>query len=302
LLWQVVLAATGARSIADVVSRATVEMAEAGIDKPALDAEVMAAAAVGISREKLLTLVGEMPPTATHIFADFVFRRMTREPVAYIIGHKEFFSLEFEINSSVLIPRPDSEVLAAAALEWVHHRGGHCRVLDLCTGCGAIAIAIAVNCSTAQIVATDISQAALMVAQRNADRLQVANRIRFQCCDLWPGPEREEDRFDLIVANPPYIGAAEMARLAPEVIRFEPRLALDGGVDGLRFYRSIAQRARNFLKTECRLMVEIGAGQRAAVVDILVHHGAIDLVTISDLAGIDRVVSARFVSERRSNR
>jgi release factor glutamine methyltransferase len=295
----VAVAATAARSIAELVSRATIKMAETGIERPALDAEVMAAAAIGVSRERLLTLAGEMPPTAADRFADFVARRIAREPVAYIVGHKEFFSLEFEVDRSVLIPRPDSEVLAAAALEWVEGRGGNCRVLELCTGCGAIAVAIAVNCPSAQVVATDISPQALLVAQRNAERLQVANRIGFQCRDLWPEAEREEDRFDLVVANPPYISASEMATLAPEVIRFEPRIALDGGVDGLGFYRSIAQRARNFLSAGGGLMVEIGAGQRAAVADILVSCGATELVTMSDLAGVVRVMSARFVSEGR---
>ena len=284
--------------MSELIRCATVKLAEAGIEWPRLDAEVMAGAAVGISREKLLTFAGEMSPAAAHVFAEFLARRIAREPVAYIIGHKEFFSLDFEVNPSVLIPRPDSEVLAATALEWIQDRGGNCRVLDLCTGCGAIAIAIAVNSTAACIIATDISREALLLAQRNAERLGVADRIGFQCRNLWPRAEGDENLFDLIVANPPYISASEMATLAPEVIQFEPRIALDGGIDGLRFYRSIAERARGFLKAQGRLMVEIGAGRRAAVGDILASHGAIDSTTVSDLGGVERVFSASFVPAR----
>lgn len=283
----------------ELIRRATVRLDEAGIERPHLDAEVMAGAAIGISREKLLTFAGEVSPTAAQVFAEFVARRIAREPVAYIIGHKEFFSLDFEVNPSVLIPRPESELLAAAALKWIEERGNKCRVLELCTGCGAIAIAIAVNCTAALIIATDISQEALLLARHNAERLRVADRIVFQCRDLWPQAEGEENLFDLVVANPPYISAPEMATLAPDVIQFEPRIALDGGVDGLRFYRSIAQRARGFLRPQGRLMVEVGAGRRAAVGDILASYGATDFATISDLAGVQRVIGASFVPERR---
>lgn len=283
----------------EVIRCATARLAEAGIERPHLDAEVMAGAAIGISREKLLTFAGEMSPTAARVFAEFIARRIAREPVAYIIGHKEFFSLDFEVNPSVLIPRPESEVLAAAALRWIKDRGDSCRVLELCTGCGAIAIAIAANCTAARIIATDISREALLLAQRNAERHRVADQIGFQCRDLWPKAEGDENLFDLIVANPPYISAPEMATLEPDVIQFEPRTALDGGLDGLRFYRSIAQRARGFLRPRGRLMVEIGAGRRAAVGDILASYGATDFATISDLARVQRVIGASFVPECR---
>jgi release factor glutamine methyltransferase len=300
--FKMALGAVTSRSTADEINRAAAKMAQAGFDTPRLDAEVMAAAALGMAREQLLTLVGEMPPAAMRKFADFVRRRIAHEPVAYIIGHKEFFSLELEVNSSVLIPRPESEVLTAAALEWLSDRAGGCHVLDMCTGSGAIAIAIAVNCASAQIEATDASQAALAVAKRNAERHRVAGRIRFECCDLWPKPSGEGDRFDLVVANPPYIADSEMATLASEVTLFEPGIALAGGPDGLRFYRLIAQRVRDYLKPGCRLMVEMAAGQGDVVAGIFQQSGARDIKMIRDLAGHNRVVSAWFVSEQRANR
>jgi len=294
-------AAMGSGSAADEINRAAAEMALAGLDTPRLDAEVMAAAALAMAREQLLSFVGEMPPTAKRRFADFVRRRIAHEPVAYIIGHKEFFSLELEVNSSVLIPRPESEVLTAAALEWLSDRAGGCRVLDMCTGSGAIAIAIAANCASAQIEATDISQAALIVARRNAERHRVEGRIRFECRELWPTARGEEDRFDLIVANPPYVSDSELATLALDVTLFEPRIAVDGGLDGLRFYWLIARRVGDYLKPGGRLMVEIAAGRGEAVAAIFQAGGARDIRMIRDLAGHDRVVSASLVSEQRAN-
>jgi len=279
----------GPRSLPEVLAQATVCLERAGVQTPRLDAQVLLAEACRLSRAGLLTRREPLGESEAERFDAMLSRRMRREPLAYILGRKEFFSLDFEVNSHVLIPRPETETLAGAALDFLKARG-EARVLDIGTGSGILAVALAVNEPRARIVATDISPDALEVARRNALRNRCADRIAFLPSDLFPPGA---GRFDLVVSNPPYIEDRLIDDLEPEVARFEPRAALAGGVDGLDFYRRIGARAKTWLKPNGALMVEIGAGQGTKVAEILARFGLEVVAVLSDLAGIERVIHAR---------
>ena len=272
---------------------ATVRLRQAGIETAQLDAQLIAAHVLGVDRGRLLTGPGELAPQSAVRMENLLARRLAREPLAYIVGHKEFFSLDFEVDPAVLIPRPETELLVEAALHALAHRR-RARVLDLGTGSGAIAIAIAVNCRDARIVATDVSAAALAVAHRNAVRLAGTGRIEFREGDLFDAldPTGSVRAFDLIVSNPPYIPLSEIGSLAPEVGRYEPLTALAGGDDGMDFYWRIARRARTYLAPGGELIVEVGAGQHKAVSELLAGAGFDEVSQLCDLAGHRRVVCA----------
>ena len=251
------------------------------------------AAAAGITRAEILA--GTTAPSSETLarFDAMLARREKREPLAYILGHKEFYSLDFEVSPAVLIPRPETEFAVAAALEAIKSTHDP-RVLDIGTGSGAIAIAIAVNARDARVTATDISADALAIAARNANRHQVSDRVTFRradCFDTKPPLER----FDLIVSNPPYIDDKSIAGLEPDVRVFEPRVALDAGSDALGVFRRIASGARAHLQDTAELIVEVGAGQASAVAAIFEQEGLRVASVLNDLAGHPRVVRARAV-------
>ncbi len=250
--------------------------------------------AAGVTRERLLAGMVVVDDTVRERFARLVDLRAARMPLAYVLGRREFYSLELQVSHEVLIPRPETETLVAAALTYIVGRP-NARVIDLGTGSGAIAIAIGANAPHAHIFATDISPGALAIAVRNATRLGVAARIEFRHVDCWTAIDDGDPlgRFDLIVANPPYIREDEIASLAPEIRDFEPRLALAGGADGLAFYRRIAADAKNHLTADGSLMVEVGQGQADDVAAIFCAAGLGEIVVLNDLAGIARVVKAR---------
>jgi release factor glutamine methyltransferase len=276
-------------------SRALIEegsriLAEAGIDTARLDAEVLLAHASGSSRASMVTETTQLNGDAVEAFRAMIQRRASREPIAYIVGRKEFFSLDFEVTRAVLIPRPETETLVESALKFTATRP-NVRVLDIGTGSGAVAIAVAVNAPSAQIVATDISKAALEVAHRNAVRTRCDDRIEFIEADVFPD---EESRFDLILSNPPYVSDGDLQTLAPEIQQYEPRVALTDNADGLAFYRRIATESLEHLQPGGSVMVEIGAGQRPRVEALFRRAGFSNIDAVGDLAGIDRVVVAKI--------
>ncbi len=281
------------RSLIRTAARA---LEAAGVESAQLDAELLMAEAADVTRARLLADSVPLSAAALARFEAYVARRAGREPLAYITGRKEFFSLEFAVTPAVLIPRPETETIVAGALRAIAPRPA-ARVLDLGTGSGAIAIAIAANAPHARIVATDISKAALEVARASAVRLRVADRIEIRPGDCWQAledPALRFDPFDLIVSNPPYIEAAAIPDLAPEIRDFEPGIAVVGGADGLEFYRRIFGGARAFSAPRGELMVEIGAGQAEAVFRICREAGCSEAESIPDLAGIERVIRARW--------
>jgi release factor glutamine methyltransferase len=268
-------------------------LAASGIEGARLDAELLMAAASGASRAAAVSGAIALDDSAIRRFADFVTRRAAREPLAYIVGRKEFYSLDLEVGPSVLIPRPETETLVAAALDAIADRIG-ARVLDIGTGSGAIAIAIAVNRPDARLVATDISADALELARRNAARIGCADRIEFRQGDCWEAVQATSARFDLVVSNPPYIRDAAVAGLEPEISRYEPAIALRGGPDGLALYRRIVNQIRVFLEPHGNLLVEMGEGQAPEVIEMCAQVGARSVQASKDLAGFERVVQASF--------
>lgn len=241
----------------------------------------------------LLVRYDEEPAEADRTaFREFIRRRVDGWPVAYLLGEREFFLLPFEVTPAVLIPRPETETLVAEAVSLLKKLPAPA-VLDLCTGSGCIAVSLAHGAKTARVTATDVSPDALDVAGRNAARNGVADRVEFRAGDLFaalpPGAA-----FDLVATNPPYVTQAELAGLQPEVRDHEPRLALDGGPDGLAFYRRIAAGVEAVLKPGGWLLAEIGATQNEAVTGLFAGRPELEVVkTLKDAAGLPRVVVAR---------
>jgi release factor glutamine methyltransferase len=285
---------SAARAIVrDLLDDAVATLTLAGVEDAALDAELMLASVAGVSRVHVVMGAIALDEVLRRNYAAFVDRRAAREPLAYILGRKEFFGLDLEVTPNVLVPRPETETLVAAALEELTQRPAP--LLDLGTGSGAIALAIAANAPDTMVVASDISDAALTVARRNAARLGLADQVVFRCADWFD--ERDGrgplGRFDLIVSNPPYVADAEIAKLQPEITQWEPRLALAGGHDGLDFYRRIACDMPEYLGPGGQLMVEIGRGQADAVAHLLHDAGLGAINRLRDPSGIVRVLAAR---------
>jgi release factor glutamine methyltransferase len=261
---------------------------ERGIEGGRLDAELLLGDTLGLDRVGLY-LNYDRPLSAGELetFRGAVGRRAKREPLAYIRGRAEFWSLPLAVSPAVLIPRPDTEVLVEEALKRI---ASPCRILDVGTGSGAIAIALAHELPGAQVEGVDISREALAVARQNAERNAVAERVTLRENDL---RQLQGVDFDLVVSNPPYIPTADLGGLMPEVKQYEPLLALDGGSDGLSSYRLLSAQARTLLKPAGWLLLEVGIGQAAAVADLLQGAGLVEIFTRADYAGVPRVVGGR---------
>lgn len=282
---------TGVQALAEAGERLTA----AGIDGGPGDARALMAHAFGpgMPRHELTAALRDpLPPEVAARFEAAIAARLKRQPVSQIIGSRAFWTHRFAVTQDTLDPRPETEALVALALE-----GGFDRLLDLGTGTGAIALSLLAERPDARGIATDLSEAALAVAARNAATLGVADRVEFLRSD-WFGAVT--GRFDLIVSNPPYIAEAEMAALGPEVREWEPHLALTPGGDGLSAYRAIAAGVGRHLSPGGRLLVEIGHRQGAAVAEIFRGAG-LDAVRVHpDMDGRDRVVSASIAAPRRN--
>jgi release factor glutamine methyltransferase len=269
--------------------------AEHGIDSARTDAEILLADTLGCQRIDLY-LRHDQPLNADELseFRAQIRRRGRREPVAYITGSKEFWSLDFKITADVLIPRPETEGLVEAALR-LFPDDEPLRVLELGVGSGVITIALAHERRRWRFWATDLSEKAIAVARSNAGTHHVEDRIRWWVGRWFSGVEAApEEAFDLIVSNPPYIAGAELSALEPEVRRFEPRIALEGGPDGLESITHILQTAPTYLRPGGWLLMEIGCDQGAAVKRLAVQCRAFDQISVEkDFAGLDRVACFR---------
>jgi len=258
-----------------------------------LEAQLLLAHVLRCSKMDLL-LRHEEQPTETQRgeYRTLIQRRVDGFPVAYLIGSREFYLLPFEVTPAVLVPRPETETLVAEALRLLKPLEQP-KALDLCTGSGCIGISVAHQKADATVTAADVSPDALDVARRNASKHGVANRMHFTQGDLFaalpPG-----SLFHAILCNPPYVTPGELANLAPDVREHEPRLALDGGPDGLAFYRRIAAEVEGFLAPGGFLLLEIGATQDAAVAALLAERAGLEVgKVLKDAAGLPRVVAAR---------
>ena len=283
-----------ARRALEEIDKAARRLAACGIESARLDAQLLMAAAAGVTREAAVTGSVDLSPATLDKFDAMIARREKREPVAYLLGRKEFYSLDFEVSPAVLIPRPESEIVVAAALKFIAG-APDARVLDIGTGSGAIAIAIAVNAPRVRVTAVDISADAIAVASRNAQHHRVEDRVtirRADCFEILDGGPAL-GFFELIVSNPPYLDDAEIAALEPEVRAFEPRVALSAGAGGLDILRAIAAGAARHLASDGELIVEVAAGQAAVVAKLVEEAGLRVVSVINDFAGHPRVVRAR---------
>ena len=279
-------------TIDQALAAAAAKLAAAGIADPRLDARVLTIAALGTSREFLMAHGdGALAPKAAARLADYVTRRAAGEPVARILGCKEFWSLEFEVTADTLVPRPESETVIEAALALVSDRQAALDLLDLGTGTGCLLLALLAELPNGRGTGIDISPGAVAVAQRNGARLGLAARARFVVADFAGYlPDVAADRFDLILSNPPYIVENEIDGLSREVAQYEPRAALAGGPDGLAAYRALAMALPRLLARRGHAVLEIGQGQADKVAAIMAASGLALAASQCDLAGITRVL------------
>ncbi|QDU79231.1 Release factor glutamine methyltransferase [Polystyrenella longa] len=275
----------------------TAHLQKHGSESPRLEAEILLAHARGCERIQLYTRYEEPltdPERAT--MRDLVSRRAKREPVAYLVGYREFYSLKFKVTADVLIPRPDSETLVMEALglsrDWSQPK-----VLDLCTGSGCIAVTFAANHLQAQVTATDISTAALRIAAQNATKHGVADRVRLCEGNLFGALQSSGDsKFNLILSNPPYIRTSELKTLEPDVARYEPHLALDGGEDGLDLVRTLIRDASRFLSPDGHLLVEMDPEQVDATLKFVATETDFKTARfLNDSTGRPRVFHGSFL-------
>ncbi len=282
----------------EALHQASKALASAAIEDAPLEAELLLMHLLGIDRAQLYCrLDEELPSSDVHALDQLLKRRLGHEPIAYIIGHREFFGNDFYVAPGVLIPRPESELLVGKALDFVS-----CRfprrdpiIADIGTGCGAIAISLALLLHQAKIYATDISPRALEIAAKNCDRHQVRDRVHLLEGDLLdPLPEP----VDIIIANLPYVKDADLTQLSAEIRLFEPSSALAGGEDGLDKVRQLLGQAGGKLRAGGLVLVEIAAGQREAAVSWareLLPRAGVELA--QDLGGWDRVLSVKLVDK-----
>lgn len=269
----------------------------AGIESPELDARILIGHALGLDHTGLaLAAAQQIPDAAVTQIGQFAARRLAGEPVARIVGQKEFWGLPFIVTPAVLVPRPDTETIVELALELLDRRGARTqllRIADLGTGSGAILLALLSELPNANGAGTDIEPDTLAVARANAQRLHLSDRASFVESDY--GAELTGP-FDLIVTNPPYVASADIATLERDVRGHDPRRALDGGADGLAAYRAIAADAPRLLAPGGLLVVEIGAGQQRDVEFLLTNAGLAIAAVRHDLSGIARALAVRRIA------
>ena len=259
-------------------------------DSPRLDAELLLAHALGLSRAGLLARLRDTGPLGA--FPEYLARRLAHEPVAYILGHREFYSLDFIVRPPVLIPRPETEHLVETGLAFAGEAARPLRILDLCTGSGCVAVTLAHELRGSTVTAVDIAPVATALARENAARAGVPVRVlEGDLFDALPG---DEPVFDLITANPPYVEAAEWDTLAPDITRYEDPGALLSGEDGLDCVRRIVRQAPAHLVKGGMLAMEIGEKQYDAVAALFLQAGFENVACVPDLAGIRRIILGRW--------
>jgi release factor glutamine methyltransferase len=287
-------------TIASARKTLTRSFAAAALDSPELDARILVGHALGLDPTGMVSQGSRQLSSAERTaIAALAQRRLAREPVARIVGSKEFWGLPFRLNADTLVPRPETETVVEAALAALAALGARrqsaLRIADLGTGSGALLAALLSECPAATGVGTDLSASAIACACRNVRALQLKERAAFTICDYGAalkGP------FDLVVSNPPYVRRCDIPTLQPEVRLFEPARALDGGVDGLHGYRVIAADAHRLLAPNGLIVVELGVGQAEAVASLFLAAGLAVASPHPDLSGVARALSARFIPPR----
>ena len=264
---------------------------KAGIEGAQLEARELVCYAADKTREELYRdMMLYTTGTLEKRVEELVQRRLNGEPVAYIIGEWEFYGLSLDITEDVLIPRSDTEILAERGILKAREAGTGCRVLDLCAGSGCVGLAVAANTPECRVVLGELSEGALRLCKQNVRRNGLNSRVSCLSVDAMEAPSTALWDFDVIVSNPPYIPTGDIAGLDKSVKDYEPHMALDGGADGLNFYRCIAEKWKKALRLNGTLIFEVGIGQAPDVEQILAENGYEDIKTTEDTQGIWRVV------------
>lgn len=277
-------AAMSGKSVADLITDAAARL-ESITETPRLDAQILLAHAMNVSPAQLLASLQE--EASPDNFEELLNRRLDAEPIAYILGEWEFYSLTFEIEPPVLVPRPETEHLVEVVLEVIGDRPAH--VLDIGTGSGCVSIAIARNARNCSVVTSDIRTDFLDLARRNAGRHNVADRIAFRDGDLFDALVPDDGPFDVICSNPPYVAEPEWEGLSPTITRYEAPECLLAGPEGLDFVRRLVAQAQDHLVPGGMLALEIGMGQYETARELLEQNVYQDVSARRDLAGIDRI-------------
>jgi release factor glutamine methyltransferase len=284
---------TGARSARQAARDAAGRLERAGVPEPGASAEVLLSELLGIGRGEIALYEKPLTEEQLGLYGAWISRRLRREPVQRILGYAYFRNLKLDLNMDTLIPRPDTESVVDLALERIDLRGGSCRVLDIGTGSGAIAISIAQERPLCEVYATDVSEAALEIARHNAERNGA--KVRFHEADVASGLDSLKGAVDLLVSNPPYVDEISAEnRLAPEVREWDPPAALYSGSDEYAFFRRIFAETPPLLVDGADVVLEIGDDQAEAVLDLGERAGFIPLDTRLDLAGTPRAVLLRW--------
>jgi release factor glutamine methyltransferase len=288
-----VRAGAGETSATEAARRAAKRLERAGVPEPVASAEVLLAELLGMGRAELAASAGPLTAEQASLYEAWISRRIKREPVQRILGYAYFRNLVLDLNGDTLIPRPDTESVVDAALEQIDSRGYPCVVLDIGTGSGAIAISIAQERPRCEVHATDISEAALLIARQNAASNDAS--VSFHESDVASGLHFLNESIDLLVSNPPYVDEISAPRrLAPEVREWDPPLALYSGTDELAFFRRIFAETPPLLKRGADVVLEIGEGQAEKVQDLGSRYGFVPLGVRNDLAGTPRAVLLRW--------
>ncbi len=283
---------SGAASARGLVRDTTRRLEAAGVPEPTASAEVLLSELLDIRRGEIAQHEEPLTGEQAVLYEAWIRRRLEREPVQRILGYAYFRNLKLELNEHTLIPRPDTESVVDATLEAVDRHGGRCRVLDIGTGSGAIAIAIAQERPSCEVHATDISEGALDISQRNAE-LNGA-KVRFHKADIVSGLDLPNSSVDVLVSNPPYVASDQTERLAPEVLAWDPATALFSGPDELLFYRRIFAETPPLLTSGADVVLEIGDKQARTVLELGRRFGFEPLGTRPDLAGTPRAALLRW--------
>jgi release factor glutamine methyltransferase len=277
----------------DLLRHAKEHLAKTGIENPVREGETLISHCLNTDRAILYRDNPDIPESHLAVIYELMQRRAQREPLHYILGSAEFYGLKIKVGSGVLIPRPETELLVEEAVKKMSSytiKNLPVRILDLCTGSGCIALALAATFPKAQVYGTDTSAVALHYAQENAGLNRIHN-IEFIHGNLFE-PIRTNLLFDLIISNPPYIKQSDLPNLQPEITNWEPVEALNGGEDGLEYYRAIIAKAHYYLKNDGFIMLELGKDQSGAVKQMAEGEGFKDIILKRDFAGIDRILIA----------
>jgi release factor glutamine methyltransferase len=282
-------------TVLESIKLSTEFLEKKGIESPRINAELMLAKILNCKRLDLyLSFDRPLNENETDLYREFIRRRSKFEPLQYILGSVEFYGMEFKVDKSVLIPRPETEILVETILGSVE-KNSSLNILDIGTGSGIIAVCLARYLPTSLITATDSSESALVVAKGNAELNGVGMQIDFKISDILSDAENPENQFDIIVSNPPYISVEEYQKLAPELRLHEPQSALTDNSDGLNFFKIITGKSKVLLKRGGKLFLEVGQGQSKNVSDILQIEEFSNIKIKKDYQEIDRVISGELI-------